>query len=186
MGMSVCSISAVRANSNYLCRQRKYKTDLHNSEAYARFVRDTDQYDNDVHAFLISLQPVPAIVALLGCLCIFAFGSATWWYSHITAGKFFIAYAAQVIVLAIFVCLKTIRYRRTKSFWPERLTAFAGFSEDLDNLVGLIRKDDGDDERSRSGSVMELARRAPTANHEAAASTPGAIGAGDQSAQGHS
>lgn len=74
-------------------------------------------------------------------MCIFAFGSATWWYSEITAGKFFIAYAAQAIVLMIFVALKAIRVWRTGSFWAAKLPGFVGFSEDIDDLIRLIKSE---------------------------------------------
>jgi amino acid transporter len=119
--------------------QRKYDRDLGDNVHYARFQRESEE--NKAHAFLMSLQPAPAIIAVLGCMCIFAFGSATWWYSDITVGKFFIAYAAQVIVLVIFAALKVIRLWRTGSFWAIKHPGFTGFSQNLDDLNRLIRDD---------------------------------------------
>lgn len=141
-----------------------------------RFKRDTDDYE--AHAVLISLQPGPALVALIGCMCIFAFGSATWWYSDITAGKFFIAYSAQTIVLSIFVALKTIRFYRTGSIWTPHLTAFAGFTENLDNLLRLIKKSP-----VRSISLANLERSNLRVTNDAAQSSSGMSTADSQPAR---
>jgi amino acid transporter len=91
---------------------------------------------------LISLQPLPAIVGFVGCLVVFAFCSATWWYTKATAEKVFIAYAAQVIVVTIFLVLKAIRYFRTGTFKSQRIDrgSFAGYLERLNDLQRHVKK----------------------------------------------
>lgn len=58
------------------------------------------------HIVLMSLQPLLAMLALISCFANFAFCSATQWYHPATSSKIAITYAAQSILLIIFVVLK--------------------------------------------------------------------------------
>lgn len=130
----------VRPRTDFYYRQRKYDSNLRDSTAYTKFRRNTEFYKP--HTILISLQPWPAIFAFIGCTVVFAFCSATWWYSKVTAPKVLIAYAAQFVVLLIFLVLKAIRYRRHGTFKSNRPIRgnFNGFTARLNDLVRFIKK----------------------------------------------
>ena len=138
-------------------RQRKHNARLEDENGYNKFWRDTNSYD--AHTWLMSTQPLPAIIAILGCLFTFAFCSATWWYTEPSFGKVAIAYAAQFIVLLIFVVLKAIRLLRSleqsHNWFRRRPTDFDFFAGKLDALTLLVKSKDKKKEASSSGILLE-------------------------------
>ncbi|KAL1654225.1 hypothetical protein SLS61_003230 [Didymella pomorum] len=134
--------------------QTKYKTSLgveveqmdgSRVRPYDMFERGSPRYKP--HTVLMSLQPLPAMLALVGCFVIFAFCSATWWYRLATFPKVAIAYAAQFIVLIIFAVLKATRIWRLSrakrrqwwnSLWSQ--TSSDTFTEKLNSLRGFLEE----------------------------------------------
>lgn len=123
-------------------------------ERYARFNRNASYKPWTV---LISLQPIPAIFALIGCFATFVFCSATWWYREVTFTKVAIAYAAQFIVLIIFVALKAIRIwqmpagkRRLSDLWTR--TSEDDFIGKLDDMQKFL---DASVERAKITKLKE-------------------------------
>ena len=126
------------SGSDCIHRQRKYGAEMRGITAYRRFAPESTS--NKAHTVLMSFQPVPAIIALFGCLVIFAFCSATWWYSDATAPKIFIAYAAQMIVLIIFGTLKIIRIWGRGKLWVHERVTQTRFTKKLDAFIALIKE----------------------------------------------
>ena len=79
---------------------------------------------------LAFLQPLPAIVAIAGCVIVFAFCSATWWDKGITFSKVAIGYASPIILFVLFVIFKLINRR----MWIRTSDDFAVLSQTLDRL----------------------------------------------------
>lgn len=121
-------------------RQRIFDSNLCDSAAYQRFRRNAEMYE--AHTMPISLQQWPTVIAFVGCIVLFVFCSATWWYSKVTTPKVLIAYAAQLVVLIAFLLLKAIQYRRTSTFKSERPVrgGFNGFTARLNDLVRFLTK----------------------------------------------
>jgi yeast amino acid transporter len=62
-----------------------------------KYIRNTTEYG--AHTFLGSFQPFIAVIGLVGCLLVFAFGSASWWVTPGTPTKILVAYAAVSLPL---------------------------------------------------------------------------------------
>lgn len=126
-------------------RQKKFENDLSETHRFSKFKRDPATYQP--HTVLMSLQPMPALLGAIGCLVTFVFCSATWWYSQATVLKVAVAYAAQFIVLTIFVTLKVIRFwKRSRASGEESRrstsrTVFSDFSKKLNDLSKVRREE---------------------------------------------
>ncbi len=123
--------SAVATRKLTICRQHKLKThETLTKDNMRKFNRSlSDEYG--ANTVLGTLQPIPAIVAIVGCIVTFAFCSATWWRQPVTFPKFVIAYAAQVIVLVIFAVLKLMRWLRTNKGTRDRKRPLDDVFEDI-------------------------------------------------------
>ncbi|KAL7627291.1 hypothetical protein AAE478_001480 [Parahypoxylon ruwenzoriense] len=85
------------------------------AEGYSRFLRDSTEYQKRVQTLFFWLQPWNARVGFVGCLILFAFSSATWWYDPVTVWKVATAYGLQIVLFAVWFILKS--YNRWKKGW---------------------------------------------------------------------
>jgi len=93
-----------------------------------------DQVEYTPRTALQGLQPVPAILGLLGCLLFFVFTSTTWWSTPVTFTKVAVAYAAQIICFVFFIFLKLMNKRLFKK-WGVGISNDPGrLSQELDRL----------------------------------------------------
>ena len=59
---------------------------------YPEYRRESNSYKP--RTFFMAIQPVPAVLGLVGCLLFFGFTSATWWDTPATFPKVAVAFAA--------------------------------------------------------------------------------------------
>lgn len=116
----------------------------------------------DATTVLGILQPIPGVIAVLGCIATFVCCSATWWHQPITFPKVAIAYAAQVIVLVIFLALKIRRWLipSTTKDADRRSPLRKNLSSELvaivNNLNGMKYLNKAESEGSTAGRDIEL------------------------------
>ncbi|KAF2132837.1 hypothetical protein P153DRAFT_309538 [Dothidotthia symphoricarpi CBS 119687] len=95
---------------------------------YEQFLRNGNKYEP--YTVLAFMQPIPAIVAIAGCLVILGFCSATWWDLKATFSKVAIGYAAPIVLFTIFVIFKIVNRR----LWIRTNGDFAELSKTLGRL----------------------------------------------------
>ncbi|KAI0009693.1 amino acid permease-domain-containing protein [Xylariaceae sp. FL0662B] len=85
------------------------------ARGYSRFLRDSPEYKRRVWNLLFWLQPWNARIGFIGCIVVFAFASATWWYEDVTILKVVIAYGPQIVMFVCWCILKS--YNKWKRGW---------------------------------------------------------------------
>lgn len=168
-------------------RQTKFRSQLNvNDSAYKMFNRNAEAADAyGASTLFMGLQPLPAIIAITGCVVIFAFCSATWWLQPITFPKVAIAYAAQFIVVVNFLILKIRRWLKPKIAQerdqprkhrrPMSRTEYGDFTRIVNDLSRMqSAPDTGDDltanvPRFSRGNISAYEMRNSTGNPDASA-----------------
>ena len=112
--------------TNSPCRLKRCKNSLINE--WQKYDRSNPNYEP--YTVLRRLQPLPAIVAIAGCIVVIAFCSATWWDSKTTVSKVAVAYSAPIIFFALFVILKLINRR----LWIRTSSRFTPLSKTIKTL----------------------------------------------------